>query len=131
MAEQHPINGLMGTSMEKIRELVDVNTIIGDPITSPDGTIIIPVSKVSFGFVAGGSDLPTKAPKEVFAGGSGAGVSVQPVGFLVVSGEEVRMLPAQPLTVADRMVELLPGVVEDMKHIFDKDKKSAQTQGEG
>ena len=63
MAEQHPINGLMGTSMEKIRELVDVNTIIGDPITSPDGTIIIPVSKVSFGFVAGGSDLPTKAPK--------------------------------------------------------------------
>ena len=56
MAEQHPINGLMGTSMEKIRELVDVNTIIGDPITSPDGTIIIPVSKVSFGFVAGGSD---------------------------------------------------------------------------
>ena len=65
MAEQHPINGLMGTSMEKIRELVDVNTIIGDPITSPDGTIIIPVSKVSFGFVAGGSDLPTKAPKEV------------------------------------------------------------------
>ena len=63
----------MGTSMEKIRELVDVNTIIGDPITSPDGTIIIPVSKVSFGFVAGGSDLPTKAPKEVFAGGSGAG----------------------------------------------------------
>ena len=75
MAEQHPINGLMGTSMEKIRELVDVNTIIGDPITSPDGTIIIPVSKVSFGFVAGGSDLPTKAPKEVFAGGSGAGIS--------------------------------------------------------
>ncbi len=54
MAEQHPINGLMDTSMEKIRELVDVNTIIGDPITSPDGTIIIPVSKVSFGFVAGG-----------------------------------------------------------------------------
>ena len=69
MAEQHPINGLMDTSMEKIRELVDVNTIIGDPITSPDGTIIIPVSKVSFGFVAGGSDLPTKTPKEVFAGG--------------------------------------------------------------
>ena len=56
---------------------------------------------------------------------------MQPVGFLVVSGEEVRMLPAQPLTVADRMVELLPGVVEDMKHIFDKDQKSAQTQGEG
>ena len=66
-----------------------------------------------------------------FAGGSGAGVSVQPVGFLVVSGEEVRMLPAQPLTVADRMVELLPGVVEDVKHIFDKDKKPAETQGEG
>ena len=85
MAEQHPINGLMGTSMEKIRELVDVNTIIGDPITSPDGTIIIPVSKVSFGFVAGGSDLPTKAPKEVFAGGSGAGITINPQAFIEYS----------------------------------------------
>ena len=91
--------------------------------------------------VTGGGDLPGSEKSRMhppmeqgtfpFAGGSGAGVSVQPVGFLVVSGEEVRMLPAQPLTVADRMVELLPGVVEDMKHIFDKDKKSAQTQGEG
>lgn len=93
MAEQHPINGLMGTSMEKIRELVDVNTIIGDPITSPDGTIIIPVSKVSFGFVAGGSDLPTKAPKEVFAGGSGAGITINPQAFIVVQRDgDVKML---------------------------------------
>ena len=78
---RHPINGLMGTSMEKIRELVDVNTIIGDPITSPDGTIIIPVSKVSFGFVAGGSDLPTKAPKEVLAGGKRRGHYDKSAGF--------------------------------------------------
>ena len=70
---QH-LEGLMSTSMEKIRELVDVNTIVGNPITSPDGTIIIPVSKVSFGFVSGGSDIPAKVEKDVFAGGSGAGI---------------------------------------------------------
>ncbi|MCI7084590.1 sporulation protein YtfJ, partial [bacterium] len=70
----HPINGLMQTTMQKIKEMVDVNTIVGDPITSPDGTIIIPVSKVSYGFASGGSDFPTKKEnKECFGGGSGAG----------------------------------------------------------
>ena len=68
----HPINSLMDTTMEKIKEMVDVNTIIGDPITSPDGTIIIPVSKVSYGFASGGSDFPTKKEnKDCFGGGSG------------------------------------------------------------
>ena len=63
---EHPIQGLMATAMQKIREMIDVNTIIGDPITTPDGTTIIPVSKVSFGFASGGSDIPTKTPKETF-----------------------------------------------------------------
>ena len=138
---EHPIGEMMHSTMNSIKDMVDVNTVVGDPVVAATGATIIPVSRVCFGYVTGGGDLPgseksrTHPPMEQgtfpFAGGSGAGVSVQPVGFLVVSGEEVRMLPAQPLTVADRMVELLPGVVEDMKHIFDKDKKSAQTQGEG
>ena len=77
---EHPIGSLMDTTMEKIKEMIDVNTIIGEPITSPDGTLIIPVSKVSYGFAAGGSDLPTKKEnKDCFGGGSGAGVTIQPV----------------------------------------------------
>ena len=77
MSEKHPIEEIMGVSMDKIREMVDINTIIGEPISSPDGTIIIPVSKVSFGFVSGGSDLPSQAADK-FAGGAGAGVTVKP-----------------------------------------------------
>ena len=82
---EHPIGSLMDTTMEKIKEMIDVNTIIGEPITSPDGTLIIPVSKVIYGFAAGGSDLPTKKEnKDCFGGGSGAGVTIQPVAFLTV-----------------------------------------------
>ena len=77
------IEGILGVSMEKIREMVDVNTIIGDPISAPNGTTIIPVSKVSFGFASGGSDLPTQAA-EKFAGGAGAGVTVKPQAFIVI-----------------------------------------------
>ncbi|MCH5304431.1 MAG: GerW family sporulation protein, partial [Ruminococcus sp.] len=90
----HPINGLMDTTMDKIKQMVDVNTIIGDPITSPDGTIIIPVSKVSYGFASGGSDFPTKKEnKDCFGGGSGAGVTIQPVAFLTVYRGEVKLIP--------------------------------------
>mgnify|MGYP002471304280 CR=1 FL=1 len=105
----------MGTSMEKIRELVDVNTIIGDPITSPDGTIIIPVSKVSFGFVAGGSDLPTKAPKEVFAGGSGAVVSLKPAGFLLDDGKGCRYIHAgdEPI---DNLIDKASDFIHGLRH---------------
>ena len=89
---EHPIQGMMSTTMQKIREMVDVNTIIGEPITSPDGTIIIPVSKVSFGFASGGSDIPSKQPKDIFGGASGAGVSIQPLAFLVVYQGNVKLL---------------------------------------
>ena len=93
-----------------------------------NGATIIPISKVSFGYVTAGGDMAAQDKRHPlpehgdfpFAGGSGAGVSVQPVGFLVVSGDTVRMLPAQSLTVADRMVELIPGVVEDVKNLFAK-----------
>ena len=91
---EHPINSLMDTSIKKIKELVNANTIIGDPITTPDGTTIIPVSKVTYGFASGGSDLPTKKDnRECFGGGSGAGVTIQPIGFLTISKGNIKMVP--------------------------------------
>ena len=124
---EHPIGELMQTAMSSIRDMVDVNTVIGEPVLASSGATIIPISKVSFGYVTAGGDLTpqdkhAELPAFPFAGGSGAGVSVQPVGFLVIMGDTVRMLPAQSLTVADRMVELLPGVVEDVRGMLKKDR---------
>ena len=120
MAEH--LEGLMSTSMEKIRELVDVNTIIGDPVTSPDGTVIIPISKVSFGFVSGGSDIPSSVPKEVFAGGSGAGVTIKPQAFIVVKRDgDVEMLELGAKgSPVDGLIEGIPGVVAKVKEMFGK-----------
>ena len=92
----HPINSLMDTSMRKIKEMIDVNSIIGDPITTPDGTVIIPVSKVTYGFASGGSDLPTKKEnRDCFGGGSGAGVTIQPLGFLTISKGVTKFIPIE------------------------------------
>jgi sporulation protein YtfJ len=119
------LEGMMSTSMEKIRELVDVNTIIGDPITAPDGTIIIPVSKVSFGFVSGGTDVPSSTPKEIFAGGSGAGVTIKPMTFLVVKTDgDVKMLEASPKdnNIMESIFESAPEFIEKVKAVFSKKK---------
>lgn len=124
---EHPIGELMQTAMASIKDMVDVNTVIGEAVSTASGATIIPISKVSFGYVTAGGDLTGKdAPRHIsdaadfpFAGGSGAGVSVQPVGFLVVQDGGVRMLPATCQTVADRMVELIPTVMEDVKHFID------------
>ena len=103
--------------MEKIREMVDVNTIIGDAITSPDGTTIIPVSKVSFGFASGGSDLPTQAA-EKFAGGAGAGVTVKPVAFIVITRDgDVKLMElgnSKPSAI-EGVIDAIPNVVEKIK----------------
>ncbi len=111
--------------MEKIKEMVDVNTIIGDPITSPDGTIIIPVSKVSYGFASGGSDFPTKKEnKDCFGGGSGAGVTIQPVAFLTVFRGDVKLIPVEKYEgAADRVVGMMPELVDKVSGLFKKDKK--------
>lgn len=123
MANQ--LEGMMNTTMEKIRQMVDVNTIIGEPVVCPDGTVIIPVSKVSYGFAAGGSDLPTKNPnnKDLFGGGSGAGVSIQPVAFLVVNNGSVSMLNMEYDGAIDRVVGMVPGVVDKITELLKKDKK--------
>ena len=120
---EHPIGNLMDTTMEKIRKMVDVNTIIGDPITCPDGTVIIPVSKVGFGFAAGGSDWPSKQPKELFGGGSGAGVTIQPVAFLTVYQGEVRLVSVDNNgSTAEGIVGMIPDVLQKVKGMFSKKK---------
>lgn len=123
----HPIESIMGTTMENLREMVDVNTVVGDAVQTPDGSTIIPISKVSFGFVAGGGEYETKPQtpaarpiqrRAPFAGGTGAGVSVCPLGFLIVGKGQVKMLPAQHETYIDRLVELAPVLLEDVKRLF-------------
>jgi sporulation protein YtfJ len=127
MAMEHPIGSLMDTTMEKIKEMIDVNTIIGEPITSPDGTLIIPVSKVIYGFAAGGSDLPTKKEnKDCFGGGSGAGVTIQPVAFLTVYQGDVRLVSVdREEGTADKLVNMIPDVLKKVKGVFKKDKSES------
>ena len=127
------IEGILGVSMEKIREMVDVNTINGDAITSPDGTTIIPVSKVSFGFASGGSDLPTQAA-EKFAGGAGAGVTVKPVAFIVITRDgDVKLMElgnSKPSAI-EGVIDAIPNVVEKIKgFIGDKKKKDEEPEEE-
>ena len=110
----------MGTSMESIREMVDVNTVVGDPVQTQDGSTIIPISKVSFGFVAGGGEyrcgpMREQAEGMPFAGGAGAGVSVHPMGFLVCSQNGVRLLSANCASPMERIVEMIPQALEGLK----------------
>ena len=111
MAE-HPIQGLMGVTIEKIRDMVNAETIIGDPI-HVDDTTIIPVSRVTFGFVSGGSDVGPSSNKQMFGGGSGAGVSVRPVAFLVVSNGNVRTVQlVEKVSAVDNVIASLPELVD-------------------
>ena len=128
---QH-LEGLMSTSMEKIKQLVDVNTIIGEPISTPDGTTIIPISKVSFGFASGGSDLPAKVEKEVFAGGAGAGITIKPQAFIVVTKDgdaKILELGAKSSPI-DGLVESAPELLNKVKEMFGKKKDDAEEKEE-
>ena len=118
----------MNITMEKIKEMIDVNTIVGTPITSPDGTLIIPVSKVSYGFASGGSDLPTKKEnKDCFGGGSGAGVTIQPVAFLTVYQGEVKLVSVDGNKSAiDGIVNMIPDVVTKVKEFVGDRKKKKE-----
>lgn len=130
--ENHPLQGVMATAMNELKEMIDVNTIIGDPITAPDGTTILPVSKVNFGFASGGSDFATKAHQTAggptpdnlcFGGGSGAGVSILPIAFLVVSPKTgVSLIPIDQSAAStiDRVIERAPDIIEKAKAVFAK-----------
>lgn len=116
---------MLENTIAKIREMVDVNSVVGTPITTPDGVTIIPVSKVSVGFGGGGSDFENKRQtnKEMpFGGGAGGGVKVTPIAFLVIKGDSVRMLPVSsaPSTTADRLVEMVPDVIDRISAVIDK-----------
>lgn len=130
--EKHPISDLMETTMQKIREMVDVNTIVGQPISTPDGITIIPVSKVSFGFASGGSDYSSKNEKSeqpvMFGGGSGAGISIMPIAFLIINETNVKLLPVTPPagSTVDRLVELVPEIMDKVSAYLHNDKKNEQ-----
>ena len=126
MENKQPLEGLMGTTIDKINQMVDVNTVIGDPITSPDGTIVIHISKVSYGFASGGSSFAAKsAPnKDLFGGGAGAGVSINPIAFIVISKGEAKVLTIDEpnSTAAEKALAMAPDIVEKISAIFSKDK---------
>lgn len=132
--QQHPIENLMLTAMNSIKDMVDVNTIIGEPIETSNNTIIIPISKVGFGFAAGGIEFKgetideyTKREKEEaiqyrlpFGGGSGAGVSIAPVAFLVVQPNNVKLLPVEHCSAIDRLLDYVPDLMEKANIILNK-----------
>ena len=120
-------NGILSTTIEKVRELVDVSTIIGEPINLPDGLTIIPISKVTYGFASGGSDFPSKNNVELFGGAGGAGITINPVAFLVVKDGEVTI---KHIVTNDNAVERAVSLVPEM---FDKvvnltKKKNTETE---
>ena len=123
---------MLENTIAKIREMVDVNSVIGTPITTPDGVTIIPVSKVSAGFGGGGSDFVSKNPNKQenpFGGGAGGGVTVTPIAFLIVKEGNVRMLPvaAPANTTADRLVEMIPDTLDKISAFIDShSKKNAE-----
>lgn len=123
----------MTNTMQKIREMVDVNTVVGEPIRTAEGITIIPVSKLSMGFASGGSDFSTKnqpADKaNCFGGGSGAGINIMPVGFLIIKGDSVRMLPVAPPpgTTADRVIEMVPDLVDKVTDLMDRKKEEKES----
>jgi sporulation protein YtfJ len=143
---EHPIQGLMRTAMENLKQMVDVNTIVGDPVTTPDGTLILPISKVGFGFAAGGSEFTVEHEDEMrereqavtpfeskgtaavafpFGGGSGGGVSITPIAFLVVGTHGVKVVPLDHSTrLVERIIDSAPALVDKLTSMFGGDKSN-------
>ena len=115
------VPNMMEGMLHKIREMIDANTVMGNPVTTPDGTTIIPISKVSIGFGGGGSDFATNKASNPFGGGAGGGVKVTPVAVIVVSNGNVRMLPVAQAanTTADRLVEMIPDTLDKVSAFID------------
>lgn len=139
--DEHPIETLMKTAMDSIQKMINVNTVIGEPVETQQGSVIIPVSKVSCGFAAGGSEFTPLDEKEdgskrkddnsdklPFGGGSGAGVSVKPVGFLVVNSDQVRMLPVEGNIVMDRIIDEMPEIIEKFSRAVGKRRTSCERE---
>ncbi len=141
---EHPIEGLMTTAMNSIQDMIDVNTIIGEPIETSNNIVIIPISKVSFGFAAGGSEFKgetvdeyKKADKEEeiqyrlpFGGGSGAGVSINPIAFLVITKENVKLIPVNHSSSIDKLLDYIPDLIEKVNNAMNRciENKKEETE---
>lgn len=135
--DNNPIENFMKTTMENIKDMVDVNTIVGTPIESKDGTLVLPISKVSFGFVAGGSEFSNcKTSLEndslPFGGGSSAGVTVKPVAFLVIKNDSLRLLSLDQKNSYDKIIDSMPQIIDTLKDtcIFKNKKKHNKNNNE-
>ncbi len=125
--KEHPIADLLATTIEKVKELADSETVVGKPIQVSDSITIIPVSKLSLGFASGGSDFPSKSQKDLFGGGGGAGITVTPKAFLIVENGTVRMLQlARDGESIDRLCNMIPDAVNQISSLLKKDKPSEE-----
>lgn len=133
----HPIENIMSTTLENLKQMVDVSTVIGEPVATPYGALIIPVSKVGFGFVSGGGEygLENQDKKQEqqppFAGGAGAGISVSPTGFLVLQDKTVKYIPVQENTVIERTLDALPNLFTQFKELFSKNEENEKPESSG
>ena len=141
---EHPIEGLMLTAMNSIEDMIDVNTIIGEPIETSSGIVIIPISKVSFGFAAGGSEFKGETVDEYkkkdkdesiqyrlpFGGGSGAGVSINPISFLIVQQDKVKLLPVNHSSCIDKILDYLPELFEKAEEKVERKNKPEEIKKE-
>ncbi|GGH86681.1 sporulation protein YtfJ [Pullulanibacillus pueri] len=139
MPEEHPIQGLMKTALESLQEMTDVNTIIGDPIETPDGNVILTVSKVGFGFAAGGSEFKPSGGQNddssgesalPFGGGSGGGVSITPIAFLIVGSQGIKTIHLDNSThIYEKLLDLAPQAVDKIQQMLTKMEKGKALKG--
>lgn len=119
-------SGYSEQSMKNLKDLIDANSIIGTPITTPDGMMIIPVSKVTFGYGSGGSDITKNAGQDAFGGANAGGVTIHPLGFLVVKDGDVKMINiSESKNTSDRIVSMVPEVIDKISNVIDKKKESS------
>lgn len=136
ISDKHPIEGLMGSALRGLKEMIDVNTVVGQPITTPDGTVILPISKVALGFGVGGAEFPKNKKlteglgadeqSNLFGGGTGGGLSLTPMGFLVVGNGTIRMVPvSEENSIYDRIFDAVPVAIDKISDFFANSKKDS------
>ncbi len=128
--KETPVNNIMESTLQKMKEMVDVSTIIGDPYVS-GSTTLIPVSKVQYGFTSGGTDLPSKQGNELFGGGGGGGISITPIAFIVIENGKCRMMQINNYTSsADRAIAMIPELVDKLTELIGAKKDDAAEETE-
>ena len=141
LSDKHPIEGLMASALRGLKEMIDVNTVVGQPITTPDGTVIMPISKVALGFGVGGSEFPRNKKltdgtdrgevNNLFGGGTGGGLSLTPVGFLVVGNGTIRMVSvSEENSIYDRIFDAIPVAIDKVSEFFSGSKNSGANKSD-